>query len=580
MLVRRRLLRFVGEAPLSVTATVLLALAASACAIGQGFALAEALRRGFAGDDPAELVAPVALTGLLLATRAVLLWGRDLAATRTALTVKRRLRRRLTGKLTELGPGYAATRHSGTLQATVADGVEALPAYVGFYLPQAAVSLIGPAVIVALLWQLDPVVGLAVGLCVLAVPLSRTAWARLLGERGRAHWVAYERFAARIHDALQGMTTLKSLGAGARYGRRLEADAQSLYRATMGNLAASTGVFVLTGFLMSAGTALAVALAAFRTAQGHLDAAALLIVLFLAAECFRPLHELQGYWHEGFTGLAAGNGIVELLDAEPPVTDPAAPRPAPASADGVDLRFERVTFGYPGSGEPAVREVDLHVPAGSTLALVGRSGAGKTTLVQLLTRFFDPDAGAVRAGGTDLREMALADVRALTAVVSQDTHLFHGTVADNLRFAAPDADDARLEAAARAARIHDVIRRLPDGYETVIGERGSTLSGGERQRLAIARALLKDAPVLVLDEATASVDGRTEAELRAAVEQVRRGRTTVIIAHRLSTVADADQVAVLDGGRVLECGPPAGLRFQDGAWSRLIDAHSLALEGR
>jgi ATP-binding cassette subfamily B protein len=419
------------------------------------------------------------------------------------------------------------------------------------------------------------VVGVVVGVCVVMVPLSRPLWSRLLGRRGRRHWAAYERFAARVLDALQGMTTLKTLGAGERFGRRLRGDAIELYRATMGDLAASTGVYSVTAFVMTTGTALSVAVASLRMADGHLDAAALLVVLFLSAECFRPLLELQNYWHEGFHGLAASHGIFELLDAEPLVTVPAAPVAIPRTAQA-EVRFENVTFRYPGSDHAALRDVDLTAGPGRTLAVVGRSGSGKSTLVALLQRFFDPDEGRLLVNGIDLRECDPADVRALVSVVAQDTYLFHGTVAENLRIAAPGAGEDRLRDAAERARALEVIEALPGGFDAVIGERGATLSGGERQRLAIARALLKDAPILVLDEATASVDGRTEAALQQAVEEVRAGRTTIVIAHRLSTVAAADAVAVLDGGRLVEYGPPDTLGATGGAWARLVDVHAEA----
>ncbi|HEX2313258.1 MAG TPA: ABC transporter ATP-binding protein [Thermomonospora sp.] len=575
MLVRRRLFGLVRTTPVPVAVTVLLALGATACAVGQGFGLAEVVRRAFDGRPAGELAGPIALVAGLLALRSALLWGRDLAGMWTAAVVKRRLRARLAGRLLELGPGYTVTRPSGSIQATVADGVEALQAYVGYYLPQVLVSLAGPLVIVGALFALDPVVGTVVGVCVVLVPLSRPLWSRLLGRRGRRHWAAYERFAARVLDALQGMTTLKTLGASERFGHRLRDDAIDLYRATMGDLAASTGVYSLTAFVMTAGTALSVAVASVRMADGHLDAAALLVVLFLSAECFRPLLELQNYWHEGFHGLAASHGIFELLDAEPLVTVPVTPVPLPRTAQP-RIRFENVTFRYLGSDHAAVREVDLTVEPGRTLAVVGRSGSGKSTLVALLQRFFDPDEGRVLVDDIDLRDADPADVRALVSVVAQDTYLFHGTVAENLRIAAPHAGIDRLREAAARARVLDVIEALPGGFDAVVGERGATLSGGERQRLAIARALLKDAPILVLDEATASVDGRTEAALQQAVEEVREGRTTIVIAHRLSTVATADAVAVLERGRLVEHGPPEVLAGAGGAWARLVGAHAEA----
>ncbi|WP_422771393.1 ABC transporter ATP-binding protein [Plantactinospora sp. WMMC1484] len=574
MLVRRRLLGLVAEAPGPVAVTVACALSATGAAVVMAVALAEALRRAVDGEAVGHLTAPLAVAVLAVAARGTLLWVRDLAATRTAALVKLRLRDRLTRRLLALGPGGTSARPVGTIHTAVADGVEALDAYVGFYLPQAVVSVVGPALVVTVLAVVDPVSAVIVGVAVALLPLARPVFRRLLGRRGKAHWAAYEAFAAKMLDALYGMTTLKTLGASARYGERLRAEAARVYRATMRDLAASATVYVATALITTAGTALAVAVAGLRHADGAVDAAAVLLVLLLAAEAFRPQLELQNYWHEGFSGMAAADGIFALLDAPVPVGEPAEARAVRGDGGPVQVRFRQVSFTYPGSAQPALVEVDLTLPAGRTTALVGRSGAGKSTLAALLQRFHDPGSGAIEVDGVDLRHLPLRQARALTAVVSQEAYLFHGSVADNLRMARPEASDADLTAACRRARIHDEIAALPQGYATVVGERGTRLSGGQRQRLAIARALLADAPVLVLDEATSSVDGATEERLRTALAEATAGRTTLVIAHRLSTVAGADQVAVLDGGRVVEHGAPDDLLATGGAWSRLVAVHA------
>jgi ABC-type multidrug transport system fused ATPase/permease subunit len=223
----------------------------------------------------------------------------------------------------------------------------------------------------------------------------------------------------------------------------------------------------------------------------------------------------------------------------------------PAVRGEIELRG--VTFEYR-PGIPALRDVSLRIPAGTTLALVGPSGSGKSTLAALVARLWEPTQGQVLLDGNDLRSIRLKSLRSHIAVVTQETYLFHGTVAENLRYARPDATDAEIVAAARAAQIHEVIASLPQGYETVVGERGLRLSGGERQRVAIARALLKDARIVILDEATSALDTASEALVQAALEPLMRGRTTLIIAHRLSTVRSANQIAVLDKGSVRELG--------------------------
>ena len=234
------------------------------------------------------------------------------------------------------------------------------------------------------------------------------------------------------------------------------------------------------------------------------------------------------------------------------------------------VSFEGVGFRYRPDGPWTLREIDLEVPAGTTLALVGETGSGKTTLAYLLARLYDVEEGRVAIDGVDVRDLTHASLAAVVGVVSQETHLFHASIADNLRFAKPGASDAELEHAARAAQIHDLIDRLPDGYETIVGERGYRFSGGEKQRIAIARTVLRDPPILVLDEATSALDTETERAVQAALDELARGRTTVAIAHRLSTVRDAEQIAVLDRGRLVELGDHDELMATGGRYAAMV----------
>ncbi len=240
------------------------------------------------------------------------------------------------------------------------------------------------------------------------------------------------------------------------------------------------------------------------------------------------------------------------------------------------MAFQNVTFAYDGADRPALDNVSFAIGEHQRVALVGPSGAGKTTVVSLLLRFFDPAQGRIRIGGVELRDLSLADLRAQVALVAQDTYLFHGTIADNLRIAKPDATDAELEAAAQAAQIDEFIRGLPDGYATAVGERGAQLSGGQRQRVAIARALLKNAPILILDEATSSVDPASERAIQTALERLFEKRTTIVIAHRLSTIRQADRILVLNNGAVVERGTHDELVLRGGLYSQLTLAQGAA----
>jgi ATP-binding cassette subfamily B protein len=296
-----------------------------------------------------------------------------------------------------------------------------------------------------------------------------------------------------------------------------------------------------------------------------------------------PIQSLLSTGADVEASLALFDRIFEYIDL--PVDIVEAEHPVTLRPDEVlgEVRFEGVSFRY-GSGEDApwtLHGIDLVVPAGTRTAIVGETGAGKTTLGYLVARLYEPQAGRVTIDGVDVRDASLASLAATVGVVSQETYLFHASVRENLRFARPDASDEEIEDAARTARIHELIASLPEGYETIVGERGYRFSGGEKQRMAIARTVLRNPPVLVLDEATSSLDTQTEAAVQAELERLAQGRTTVTIAHRLSTVRDADQIAVLDQGRVVERGTHEELLERGGYYAALVarDVSEEAVEG-
>ena len=313
-------------------------------------------------------------------------------------------------------------------------------------------------------------------------------------------------------------------------------------------------IYLSAGLPITAGTISIGTLIAFTTLQNNL---------------FRPVTGLLNTGVSVISSLALFARIFEYLDLPVEVDDPAHPVEIdPAQVTG-HVRFEDVSFAYPGADRPAVSGVDLDVPAGRTLALVGETGSGKTTLASLVARLYDPSSGSVRIDGIDIRDIRLADLAAIVGVVSQETYLLHTTVRENLRYAKPEATDAEIEDAARAAQIHDLITGLPDGYDTMVGSRGYRFSGGEKQRLAIARTLLRDPRVLVLDEATSALDTETERAVQKAFDTLAQGRTTITIAHRLSTVRNADQIVVLDHGHIAEEGTHLSLIADKGRYAGL-----------
>jgi ATP-binding cassette subfamily B protein len=313
-------------------------------------------------------------------------------------------------------------------------------------------------------------------------------------------------------------------------------------------------IYLAAGFPVTAGTITIGTLIAFTTLQNTL---------------FRPVTGLLNTSVSVISSLALFARIFEYLDLPVEVADPAHPVEfVPAQVTG-HVRVEDVSFSYPGAGRPALSGINLDIPPGGTLALVGETGSGKTTLGSLIARLYDPGSGTVRIDGMDIRDMRLTDLAAVVGVVSQETYLLHTTVRENLRYARPGATDAEIEDAARAAQIHDLIAGLPDGYDTMVGSRGHRFSGGEKQRIAIARTLLRDPRVLVLDEATSALDTETERAVQHAFDNLAAGRTTITIAHRLSTVRNADQIAVLDHGHIVESGTHTSLLAGHGRYAEL-----------
>jgi ATP-binding cassette subfamily B protein len=367
--------------------------------------------------------------------------------------------------------------------------------------------------------------------------------------------------------SISGVQLSKTMGAGGALVERFTASSARLIDLEMRSELAGRWRMASMSIIFAAIPAIIYLSAGLPMTAGTLSIGTLVAFTSLQAGLFRPLMGLLGVGVSLTGSLALFARIFEYLDLPVEVGDP--PHPVPFTGVRGHLRFEDVTFTYPGSDAAAVAGVSLDVPAGTSLALVGETGSGKSTIAALIARLQDPVAGRVTIDGVDLRDVRLDDLAAVVGVVSQETYLLHTTVRENLRYAKPDATDAELEAAARAARIHDLIASLPDGYDTVVGSRGHRFSGGEQQRIAIARTLLRDPRILVLDEATSALDTETERAVQRAFDNLAEGRTTITIAHRLSTVRHADQIAVIDHGRVIERGTHDTLLESAGTYAAL-----------
>jgi ATP-binding cassette subfamily C protein CydCD len=563
-----RLWQFTEGVRLRILGAVLVGLASVALGVARLGLLGWLIGKVLAGSGIAALWLPVACIATVMALRAVFEHWRLMVAHRTAARVQQKLRRALYDKVALLGPGTIGRQRSGAITLSLIDGVEQLETYFGQFLPQFLIALLTPVLIFIAIAFIDlPVAAVMLGFALVAL-FAPALWHKRDVANAVGRQKAYAAFAAEFLDSIQGLATLKAFGQSRARGDKLEHEARDLFQRTMWVLATNVMARGITDSAIACGAAAALALGAVRVESGAMALSSLLIILMLGVEIFRPMRELRAVLHQGMVGMSAAQGIYQLLDAKPLVADasPAAlTRPLEPRIEFTDVRFR-----YPGTRRVVHDGLSFAAAPGERIGLVGPSGGGKSSIVRLLLRFYDPEAGAIRIGGHDLRALSFDQIRAMISVVSQDTFLFHGTVEENIRMGRPDAAEADVIAAARAANIHDFVAGLPQGYRTVIGEKGVKLSGGQRQRVAIARALLRDTPILVLDEALSAVDAENEAVIQQALDRLMRGRTTLVLAHRLSSVIGCDRILVLDAGRVVESGSHDVLMSAAGIYAQLM----------
>ncbi len=539
------------------------------------------------GKTLSESLPLLGLMVSLLLMRAAAIWTGDILAQHSASRVKTSLRQQLLSRLILLGPARlrADGERSGELVSTVAQGVETLDDYITLFLPARYLAALVPLFVFLLVLILDPPTTLVL---LFAGPLLLL----MLGYiGGRARAITDRRFlelswmSAFFLDVLQGIATLKMFGRSREQAANIEEISQHYGKTTMEVLATAFQTSLVMEWAATAATALVALEVSYRLMAGLLPFSQALAVLLLTPEFFLPLRQMALRYHAGTAGKAAAERIFAILDSDVgQVTDQSLTRPAtliaaPAAAlpARFDIRFDHVSYTYPSSEgderRPALHDFSLTIGAGQTVALVGPSGAGKTTVSSLLLRFIDLQTGAITAGGVPLGDIDPAAWRAQVAWVPQMPHLFYGSVLDNISLARPNASLEDVTAAAQAAHAHEFISALPQGYGTPLGERGARLSGGQAQRIAIARAFLKNAPVLLLDEATAHLDARSEALVQESLARLMAGRTVLLIAHRLKLAAAADQIVVMDHGRVVEQGDHQALLRGNGLYGQLVASY-------
>ncbi|MWA15887.1 thiol reductant ABC exporter subunit CydD [Streptomyces sp. BA2] len=576
--VERRLLRELPLLRRHMTYSSALALLASGLVVAQAVLLAAVLTDGFAGRPFQS--APLAALAAVMALRALLTWARGVLAQRAAADAKRTLRERITGRLRRTSPLRLTAGRHGETATLLTRGLDALDAYVVGYLPTMTATAVVPLTVVAWLAWTDWTSALIVIVTLPLIPVFGALVGAHTARRTARQWQLLSRLGGHFLDVVAGLPTLRAFGREQHQARVVHEMADAHRRATMRTLR----VAFLSSFVLETVATLSVALVAvpvgLRLLDGELDLRTALVVLFLAPEAYLPLRAAGAAFHDSAEGIAVAERVFTILDDDDDDdgddrddTDGcgtsaarAASRAPVPDARASHLALEAVTVRYPGRAAPALRDVSLSLRPGEHISLVGPSGAGKSTLLALLLGFTQPASGRVTVGGTDLSDLDADAWRTQVAWVPQRPHLFAATVADNIRLARPDASDAEVRRAAHAAYADHFIEELPQAYDTTLGEHGAGLSAGQRQRIALARAFLKDAPVLLLDEPTAHLDPESEATVTRATVRLMHGKTSIVVAHRTSLLPHADRIITVEAGSLTPAqgAHPAQLALAEG----------------
>jgi thiol reductant ABC exporter CydD subunit len=548
-----RLLRRARAARTLLVADAALGVATSLLVLAQAVLLARVAARGFAGASLADVTPALVALAAVVVARAGTTWGFEVAGRRAATDVISDLRLDLADARRRRRALALDGAQIGEVAAAAVSGVDALEATYARYLPQVVLAVVVPLAVLVLVASIDLV---AAGVMLVTLPLVPVfMWliGRYTEHRARERWRALARLSSHFLDVVRGLPTLRAFNRGRVQAERIEQVGDEYRRATMATLR----VAFLSGAVLELAATLGIALVAVvvgvRLADGRLELQPALTVLVLAPELYLPLRALAAQFHASADGTAVAERMLDL--AEAPSVTPGSGAPLDPAVGPIEL--ESVSFAYPARDVPVLHRVDVRLEPGETVALVGPSGSGKSTLLWLLLRLVEPTEGRVLVGGRDLATLDAAAWRARIGFVPQRPTLFRGTVEENIRLGDPTAGLDRVHAAAELAGAHAFVSRLPDGYDTVVGEGGRQLSAGERRRLGLARAFLRDAPRVLLDEPTADLDPVSAALVADAIERLRAGRTVLLVAHRPELAARADRVVLLDRGRILERTPEA-----------------------
>ncbi|MEU6984007.1 thiol reductant ABC exporter subunit CydD [Streptomyces sp. NPDC046324] len=569
-----RLLRYARATRFFLGAVVALGLAGAALVVAQAMLIAEVVVGAFQkGLSVSDLTTPLLLLAGVAAGRGLVSWLTELAAHRASAAVKSELRGRLLDRAAALGPGWLSGQKAGSLAALATRGVDALDDYFARYLPQLGLAVVVPVAVLARIVTEDWVSAAVIVVTLPLIPLFMILIGWYTQARMDRQWKLLSRLSGHFLDVVAGLPTLKVFGRAKAQAESIRAITSEYRRATMKTLR----IAFLSSFALELLSTLSVALVAvgigMRLVHGDLDLYTGLVILVLAPEAYLPIRQVGAQYHAAAEGLAAAEEIFEVLETPAPEHGTGA---VPASTR---IELANVTVRHPGRSEPSLDRASLVVEPGETVALVGPSGVGKSTLLDVVLGFATPEeGGSVRVGGAELGTLDVEEWRSRIAWVPQRPYLFAGTIGENVRLARPDASDDAVREALRDAGADGFLRSLPAGVDTVLGEDGAGLSAGQRQRLALARAFLADRPLLLLDEPTAALDGETEAAVVDAVRRLAAGRTVLLVVHRPALLAVADRVVELAPTSAPEERRPAA-PLDETAWSSTVPAQGAAESG-
>ena len=559
----------------SLAVSSLLAVGSQLAAIAITFLMRAAINGPFADGTDEGLWLIVGLIVAVGAIKAALMLGRRIIAGRQALGVEFDMRNALYAKLVQLSFGFFDRHQTGQLMSRATVDLQAVRFFLGygliFFFQHIVTVVVVTTVLFVVDWQLAFVALWITPILVLvAYRYSRISHPILREVQQKMADVATV-----SEENIVGVHVVKSFAQEERERVRFAGASESVFTETVRANRQRSLYVPMMAFLPLLAQAAVLLVGGRMVVNGSLSLGAFIQFNVLVLMLVMPLRMLGMWIGQAQRATASGERIFQIIDEPEEIVDRAGAAPLPAGSGLV--RYEDVTFGYDPE-RPVLSDVDLELAPGSTVALIGHTGSGKTTLASLVPRFYDVTSGRVTVDGVDVRDVTLASLRGTVGVISQDPFLFSATVHENIAFGRPDATEGDVVAAARAAQAHEFIERLPQGYDTVVGERGVTLSGGQRQRVAIARALVIDPRILILDDATASVDATTEARIRLGLREAMRGRTTIIIAHRLSTISLADEIVVLDRGRIAARGTHEQLFHESPVYREMYDHGLLEAE--